>query len=141
MSLGVLSCLWPFFSEMYWTEVYRSPLSMNNECRGTWEEFVSDAVKVFLGVIQMFGQNPARQREKIVCCIEDFAALQAEVNHRVFKIQSTIGYYAQLAVLRLRCVSSSFELLLFQLQPQDSLFIRANYIFKFIVQFLSVDKC
>uniref|UniRef100_A0A8R1TYM4 Protein MAK10 homolog n=2 Tax=Onchocerca TaxID=6281 RepID=A0A8R1TYM4_ONCVO len=48
------------------------------QCRECWEEFINDSVKVFLGVIQMFGLNPARQREKIVCCIEDFSTLQAE---------------------------------------------------------------
>ena len=36
-------------------------------------------MKVFLTIIQMFGQNLARQREKISSCIEDLAALQTEV--------------------------------------------------------------
>uniref|UniRef100_F1KY43 Protein MAK10 homolog n=1 Tax=Ascaris suum TaxID=6253 RepID=F1KY43_ASCSU len=53
-------------------------LSSDSRCRATWDEFISDAVKVFLGVIQMFGLNLARQREKIVCCVEDFSALQNE---------------------------------------------------------------
>uniref|UniRef100_A0A158Q7H7 Protein MAK10 homolog n=1 Tax=Elaeophora elaphi TaxID=1147741 RepID=A0A158Q7H7_9BILA len=48
------------------------------QCHDCWEEFVNDSVKVFLAVIQMFGLNPARQREKIVRCIEDFSTLQAE---------------------------------------------------------------
>uniref|UniRef100_A0A915PRJ3 Protein MAK10 homolog n=1 Tax=Setaria digitata TaxID=48799 RepID=A0A915PRJ3_9BILA len=48
------------------------------QCRECWEEFINDSVKVFLGVIQMFGLNPARQREKIICCIEDFSTLQSE---------------------------------------------------------------
>lgn len=58
----------------------RCSLSSDSRCRATWDEFISDAVKVFLGVIQMFGLNLARQREKIVCCVEDFSALQNEVS-------------------------------------------------------------
>ncbi|VDN02379.1 unnamed protein product [Thelazia callipaeda] len=47
-------------------------------CRECWEEFVTDSVKAFLEVIQMFGLNLSRQREKILFCIEDFSTLQAE---------------------------------------------------------------
>lgn len=53
-------------------------LSEDQQCRECWEEFLTDSVKVFLSIIQMFGQNPARQREKIVFCIEDIATLQTE---------------------------------------------------------------
>ncbi|KHN75842.1 N-alpha-acetyltransferase 35, NatC auxiliary subunit [Toxocara canis] len=65
-------------------------LSSDSRCVATWDEFISDAVKVFLGVIQMFGLNLARQREKIVCCVEDFSALQNEVH--TFIIRPSIKY-------------------------------------------------
>ncbi|MFH4974108.1 hypothetical protein AB6A40_000817 [Gnathostoma spinigerum] len=48
------------------------------ECKAIWEEFVDIAVRVFLGVIQMFGQNITRQREIVVCVIDDLSELYNE---------------------------------------------------------------
>lgn len=58
---------------------FRGTIQVDSQCGIFFNEFITDAVKVFLGVIQMFGHNLARQRERIVSCIEDFAALQNEV--------------------------------------------------------------
>uniref|UniRef100_A0A1I7VXJ2 Protein MAK10 homolog n=1 Tax=Loa loa TaxID=7209 RepID=A0A1I7VXJ2_LOALO len=73
------------------------------QCRECWEEFVNDSVKVFLGVIQMFGLNPARQREKIVCCIEDFSTLQAEAERAENAFD--LYYFGQEATINLSLTS------------------------------------
>uniref|UniRef100_A0A183DXC6 Protein MAK10 homolog n=1 Tax=Gongylonema pulchrum TaxID=637853 RepID=A0A183DXC6_9BILA len=62
----------------------------DEQCRTCWNEFVNDSVKVFLSVIQMFGQNLARQREKIINCIEDFSALHTEESSASLSLTSFV---------------------------------------------------
>ncbi|VDM41834.1 unnamed protein product [Toxocara canis] len=76
-------------------------LSSDSRCVATWDEFISDAVKVFLGVIQMFGLNLARQREKIVCCVEDFSALQNEAERLEADFDACLGAPASAVTLSL----------------------------------------
>ncbi|VDD95351.1 unnamed protein product [Enterobius vermicularis] len=65
------------------------PLFANPSYQATWEDVVADFVKVFLTIIQMFGLNLARQREKISSCIEDLSTLLDMVE----KLESALGFY------------------------------------------------
>uniref|UniRef100_A0A158R4V7 Protein MAK10 homolog n=1 Tax=Syphacia muris TaxID=451379 RepID=A0A158R4V7_9BILA len=65
------------------------PVFNNPSYLASWEDVIADFVKVFLSIIQMFGLNLARQREKISSCIEDLSALQDMVE----KMESAFNFY------------------------------------------------
>ncbi|KAF8384085.1 natc-1 [Pristionchus pacificus] len=72
-----------------------SPSNKSEVVQELFDEFASDAVRVYLCLIQAFGHNSGRQRDKIGIIFDDFANLQLEAERVDQEATIVTGLYAQ----------------------------------------------
>ncbi|GMR35291.1 hypothetical protein PMAYCL1PPCAC_05486 [Pristionchus mayeri] len=71
-----------------------SPANKSDDLAELMDEFVQDIVRVYLVVMQAFGHNTARQRERIGFYFYDFANLILEAGRMDQKVNTVIQQYA-----------------------------------------------
>ena len=62
----------------------RGPLANNPQCKDAMDTFLSLAVRPITTLFQITGYNRARQRDKYGHLLEELAALQEEVNYKIW---------------------------------------------------------
>ena len=74
------------FHTVVWNVLFscRGPLASNPQCKDAMDTFLSLAVRPITTLFQITGYNRARQRDKYGHLLEELAALQEEVNYKIW---------------------------------------------------------